>query len=91
MEKRSLGKFGPTVSAIGLGCMGMSEFYGNADDKEAQSTILTALESGITFLDTADAYGTGNNEELVGSVLKEWSGEAFVATKFGENVIRKQE
>lgn len=83
MQKRYLGNNGAEVSAIGLGCMGMSEFYGKADPKESKKTILTALESGVTFLDTADTYGNGANEELVGSVLKEWKGDAFVATKFG--------
>ncbi len=83
MKKRYLGKNGPQVSAIGLGCMGMSEFYGTADPEESKKTIITALESGVTFLDTADTYGNGSNEELVGSVLKDWHGEAFVATKFG--------
>ena len=83
MKKRYLGKYGPEVSAIGLGCMGMSEFYGKVDYAESRNTILKALESGITFLDTADTYGQGHNEKLVGTVLKEWRGEVFVATKFG--------
>lgn len=83
MKKRHLGKNGPEVSAIGLGCMGISEFYGKADYTEARNTVLSALESGITFLDTADTYGHGHNEELIGNILKEWSGEVFIATKFG--------
>jgi len=83
VKKRRLGKNGPEVSSIGLGCMGMSEFYGKADYAQSRKTILTALDSGVTFLDTADTYGHGHNEETVGRVLKEWTGEVFVATKFG--------
>jgi len=63
MKMRKLGSNGPEVSAIGLGCMGMSEFYGQADDAESKKTILTALENGITMLDTSDMYGSGHNEE----------------------------
>lgn len=87
MKKRKLGKNGPEVSVIGLGCMGMSEFYGKADDRESEGVILKALEQGITMLDTADTYGFGHNEELVGRVLRQWKGEVFVATKFG--IVRK--
>lgn len=83
MKKRRLGKHGLEVSAIGLGCMGMSEFYGKSEFEESRKTILKALESGITFLDTADCYDNGHNEELVGIVLKEWPGEVVLATKFG--------
>lgn len=83
MKKRRLGKNGPEVSAIGLGCMGMSEFYGPADDKKSKKVILTALENGVTLLDTADTYGDGHNERLISGVLKEWTGEVFIATKFG--------
>ena len=75
------------VSALGLGCMAMSEFYGPSDDAKSREVILSALEQGLNLLDTADCYGAGHNEKLVGSVLKEWSGEAFVATKFG--IVRK--
>ncbi|PKM78127.1 MAG: aldo/keto reductase [Firmicutes bacterium HGW-Firmicutes-15] len=88
MKKRKLGKNGPEVSAIGLGCMGMSEFYGESDDAESKQTILTALENGINMLDTADQYGAGHNEELVASALKDWHGDVFVATKFG--IVREK-
>ncbi|OPY87017.1 MAG: General stress protein 69 [Smithella sp. PtaU1.Bin162] len=87
MKKRKLGKNGPEVSVIGLGCMGMSEFYGKTDDRESEKVILKALEEGITMLDTADMYGFGHNEELLGRVLQKWKGEVFLATKFG--IVRK--
>jgi len=83
MEKRILGKCGLEVSAIGLGCMGMSEFYGVTNNDESKATILAALENGVTMLDTADCYGNGHNEELIGSALKDWQGEVSIATKFG--------
>lgn len=83
MEKRRLGKSGLTVSAIGLGCMGMSEFYGPKDDKESSATIHRALELGVDFFDTADMYGVGINEELVGRTLKPYRSAVIIATKFG--------
>ena len=83
MEVRSLGAHGPTVSAMGLGCMGMSEFYGTRDDEESIRTIHAALDAGIDFLDTADMYGPHTNEMLVGKALAERRGQALVATKFG--------
>lgn len=83
MKKRRLGPSGPEVSALGLGCMAMSEFYGPSDDAISQAVIIAALNRGITMLDTADTYGHGHNEELIGKVLREWSRDVFVATKFG--------
>ena len=70
IPRRRLGTNGPEVSAIGLGCMGMSEFYGASDDAESIATIHRALDLGVTFLDTADMYGVGRNEELVGRALR---------------------
>jgi aryl-alcohol dehydrogenase-like predicted oxidoreductase len=81
MEKRSLG--GLSVSALGLGCMGMSEFYGPTDDAESLATIDKALELGVTFLDTADMYGPFKNEELVGRAIKGRRDAFVIATKFG--------
>jgi aryl-alcohol dehydrogenase-like predicted oxidoreductase len=83
MEKRRLGTGGPEVSAIGLGCMGMSEFYGSTDEQESIATINHALDRGVCFLDTADMYGSGRNEELVGRAIKSRRDEVFLATKFG--------
>lgn len=81
MKRRVLGN-NFEVSAQGLGCMGMSQSYGEADQAEAEATLLRALEIGITFFDTADVYGAGHNEELVGRVLKPHRGEIELATKF---------
>ena len=81
--KRRLGKNGPEVSAIGLGCMGMSEFYGSGSDQESIATIRHALDRGVTFLDTADMYGWGKNEELVGRAIADRRDRVFLATKFG--------
>ncbi|HET8534284.1 MAG TPA: aldo/keto reductase [Sphingomicrobium sp.] len=83
MRKRHLGTGGPEVSAIGLGCMGMSEFYGSTDEQESIATINHALDRGVCFLDTADMYGSGRNEELVGRAIKGRRDEVFLATKFG--------
>ena len=83
MERRTLGRKGPTVSALGLGCMGMSQSYGPGDEAESLATIARALELGVTFFDTADAYGPYTNEELVGRALAEHRDEVFLATKFG--------
>ena len=83
MEMRQLGHGGPSVSALGLGCMGMSEFYGTGDDRESVATIHRALDLGINFLDTSDIYGPHTNEELVGRAIRERRSEVFLATKFG--------
>ena len=82
MQSRSLGKSGPQLSPLGLGCMGMSEFYGAADESESIATIHRSLELGFSFLDTADAYGYGDNEILVGKAIRDRRDKAFVATKF---------
>jgi aryl-alcohol dehydrogenase-like predicted oxidoreductase len=84
MEQRELGRSGLVVSAIGLGCMGMSGIYGPADEQESMATIHRALDLGMTFLDTSDAYGSGHNEELVGRALRGRRHEAVLATKFGQ-------
>src|SRR5437868_9858877 len=81
--KRRLGKNGPEVSALGLGCMGMSEFYGSSSDEESIATIHHAIDRGVTFLDTADMYGVGRNEELVGKAIRDRRDRVFLATKFG--------
>ncbi len=83
MKKRTLGPQGPQVSAIGLGCMGMSAFYGRGDDEESVRTIHRALDLGCNFLDTSDMYGPHTNEELVGRAIAGRRDEVFLATKFG--------
>ncbi|MDE2572992.1 MAG: aldo/keto reductase [bacterium] len=87
MKQRPLGRQGLTVSELGLGCMGMSEFYGRADERESLATIQRAIELGITFIDTADLYGAGANEELVGKAIRSHRERVVLATKFG-NVRR---
>lgn len=89
MEKVKLGSQGAIVSRMGLGCMGMSEFYGPRNDEESAATILRALDLGVTFLDTADAYGMGDNEELIGKTIASRREEVFLATKFA-NVRTKE-
>ena len=83
MQTRTLGLKGPTVSALGLGCMGMSEFYGARDDDESIATIHRALDLGVNFLDTSDVYGPHTNEELVGRAIADRRDEVVLATKFG--------
>ena len=83
MERRELGTSGLVVSAVGLGCMGMSQSYGAPDDEESIRTIHLALDLGVTLIDTADAYGKGANERLVGRAIRERRGDVILASKFG--------
>jgi aryl-alcohol dehydrogenase-like predicted oxidoreductase len=83
MDRRNLGSEGLVVSSLGLGCMGMSEFYGTADEEESIATIHRAIELGIDFLDTADMYGPFTNEKLVGKAVQGRRDEVVLATKFG--------
>jgi aryl-alcohol dehydrogenase-like predicted oxidoreductase len=83
MKQRKLGANGPIVSAIGLGCMGMSQSYGKGDDEESIRTLNRALDLGVTLIDTADAYGKGANETLIGPVVRQRRPEVVLATKFG--------
>jgi aryl-alcohol dehydrogenase-like predicted oxidoreductase len=87
MKKRKLGSQGLVVSELGLGCMGMSQFYGPRDDAESTATLERALELGLDFFDTADVYGAGHNEELVGKVLRKHRDRVIIATKFGNLVL----
>jgi aryl-alcohol dehydrogenase-like predicted oxidoreductase len=87
MEKRKLGSQGLEVSELGLGCMGMSQFYGPRDDAESNATLDRAIELGITFFDTADVYGAGHNEQLVGKALKKYRDRVIIATKFGNQIL----
>lgn len=86
MRMRRLGAGGPAVSAVGLGCMGMSAGYGPADEAESVRTLHRSLDLGVNHLDTADMYGLGHNEELIGAVVRQRREEVFLATKFGNRV-----
>lgn len=83
MDQRKLGSQGLQVSTLGLGCMGMSEFYGEIDEKEALHTLQVALDHGVTFFDTADMYGVGANEKLIGPFMQQHRDQVILATKFG--------
>jgi aryl-alcohol dehydrogenase-like predicted oxidoreductase len=87
MKTRKLGSQGLVVTELGLGCMGMSQFYGPCDDAESTATLERAIELGLDFFDTADVYGTGHNEELVGKVLRKHRNRVIIATKFGNQVL----
>src|SRR4051812_32420270 len=89
MKQVTLGSEGAVVSRMGLGCMGMSEFYGEVNDAESSATILRSVELGINFIDTADMYGIGRNEELIGKTIKGQRDSFFIATKFGN--VRKRD
>ena len=91
MDKRTLGPDGPEISEIGLGCMGMSAFYGSADEGEARATIKRALDLGCNFLDTSDMYGPFTNERLVGRTISDRRDDVFLATKFGIKLLREND
>ena len=84
MNQHRLGSSGPTVSAIGLGCMGLSGVYGPADDTESITLIQKAIDLGVNHLDSSDMYGWGHNEELIGKALKGRRDQVILATKFGQ-------
>jgi aryl-alcohol dehydrogenase-like predicted oxidoreductase len=86
MQQRTIGTNGPSVSALGLGCMGMSFAYGERDDEQSATTLLRALDLGVTHFDTADMYGFGHNEELIGRVLGARRDEFLLATKFANRL-----
>jgi aryl-alcohol dehydrogenase-like predicted oxidoreductase len=87
MKKRKLGSQGLVVTELGLGCMGMSQFYGPRDDTESTATLERAIDLGLDFFDTADVYGVGHNEELVGKVLRKHRDKVIIATKFANQVL----
>ena len=89
MQQRKLGGQGLAVTSIGLGCMGMSDFYGSFDDRESMATIQRALDLGVTLLDTSDMYGPHTNEQLIGTAIKGRRDEVVLATKFG--IVRDPE
>ena len=91
MDRRTLGPDGPEISEIGLGCMGMSAFYGSADEREARATIKRALDLGCNFLDTSDMYGPFTNERLVGRTISDRRDDVFLATKFGIKLLREND
>src|SRR5665213_2247746 len=87
MKKRKLGSQGLVVTELGLGCMGMSQFYGPRDDTESTATLERAIDLGLDFFDSADVYGVGHNEELVGKVLRKHGDKVIIATKFANQVL----
>jgi aryl-alcohol dehydrogenase-like predicted oxidoreductase len=87
MEQRQLGKNGPIVSIIGLGCMGMSMGYGPTDDEASIKTLHKALDLGVTLIDTADMYGWGHNEELIGKAISSQRNKVTIATKMGFTIL----